>query len=77
MYLFRSSVNLRDLKFQKEKKADWAAINSGLKSIDWENEVVYGNIHENWRHFENSLLSLMDQHIPTIGRGPVAQLVEQ
>ena len=31
------------------KKAGWAAINSGLNSIDWENEFIHdGDIHENW-----------------------------
>ena len=75
---FQIKCKFKRLKIPKRevynyKKADWAAINSGLNSIDWENEFIHGDIHENWCHFKDSLLSLMDQHIPKIKIGGVSQ----
>ena len=54
------------------KRANWAAINSSLNSIDWENELQ-GNAHESWSSFKNILFNLMDQHIPKIKIGGVSQ----
>ena len=50
------------------KKADWAALNSSLRGVDWDSELA-GDIENAWSSFNQIFFSIVNQHIPKIKIG--------
>ena len=55
-------------EFYNFKKADWAALNSDLQLINWENvfENRQSDIESCWNIFKSILIELIDKHIPKV-----------